>query len=260
MLHSETHGSAAKPTLCFLHGFMGSKTDWTPIVDAMAPSAWCLAVDLPGHGRSTERPRHEYTMEGATQALADVLDDAGVEACTLVGYSMGGRLALYFTKHHGDRVRRLVVESATPGLAVESDRLRRRRIDANRAAAIEEDFDAFLAEWYRQPLFASLAQHDLVETMVETRRANDPHEVARALRGLSTGRQPSLWPHLPAIEVPMLALTGALDEKYAGITAEMVERNPSIRRVVVPDAGHNVHAERPDAFVQHLQDFLADAA
>jgi 2-succinyl-6-hydroxy-2,4-cyclohexadiene-1-carboxylate synthase len=236
---------------------MGSSGDWNPIMRGLSREAFCLAVDLPGHGASIDAPSWEFSMEGATQALADVLDDAGVERCTLVGYSMGGRVALYFARHHSLRVRRLVLESSTPGLRTEAERAARRAVDARRARSIREDLADFLANWYRMPLFASLAQHDLVDSMVERRRGNDPDALARALDGLGTGAQPSLWTELGAIDVPALLLAGELDEKYVQITAAMKARNPAMRRVVVPDAGHNIHAERPQAFLSHLVDFVS---
>lgn len=252
MLAYTTHGSPSRPAFCLLHGFMGASDDWTTVVDGLTPHAFCITVDLPGHGASTDAPPWAFCMEGVTQALADVLDDAGVRQCTLVGYSMGGRIALYFARYHPNRVRRLVLESASPGLDSAQARAERRAVDADRADAIRDDLTAFLEDWYRMPLFASLERHGLVEDMVARRRQNDPEALARVLDGLGTGAQPSLWPELSEIEAPTLLLTGALDPKYVDRTAEMTFRNPSMRRVVVPEAGHNVHAERPQAFVSHL--------
>ncbi len=257
MLHYQTSGAPHQPPLCFLHGFMGSSEDWQPIVDGMNRDAYCLTVDLPGHGQSLDRPDHLYTMEGATQALADVLDDAGIARCSLVGYSMGGRVALYFSLFHPHRVQRVVLESTSPGLPSEEKRVERLRVDDKRAARIQDDLKAFLQEWYRMPLFASLARHGLVEEMVRTRQENDPDELARALRGLSPGEQPSLWDRLSDLTVPALVLTGDLDKKYRCITERTAQRIETARRVVVPDAGHNVHAERPQAFVAQLVQFLS---
>lgn len=256
MLHYCTHGAPHQPPLCFLHGFMGSSADWTPVVEALSPDAYCVTVDLPGHGQSLDGPEYLYTMEGATQALADVLDDVGIHRCSLVGYSMGGRVALYFSLFHPGRVRRLGLESASPGLPTGEERVQRRFLDDERADRIQEDLDSFLESWYRQPLFASLDRHGLVDEMVATRRANDPDELARALRGLSPGEQPSLWDRLPDLSVPTLVLTGELDEKYEAITQRTGERIEVARRVLVPGAGHNVHAERPQAFLAHLVQFL----
>jgi len=256
VLHYQTDGAPHQPPLCFVHGFMGSSADWRPIIGGMDEQAFCLSVDLPGHGNSLDCPSYVYSMEGATQALADVLDAAGIHRCTLVGYSMGGRVALYFALFHPERVRRLVLESASPGLPTEAERAERRVLDDQRAQRIEEDLGAFLDDWYRQPLFASLARHDLVEEMVRTRRANDPSGLAQALRGLSPGAQPSLWNRLPDLTVPTLVLTGAHDDKYRAITERTAESIPEARRAVVPGAGHNVHAERPQAFLAHLGRFL----
>ena len=258
MLHYQTYGSPEKRALCFLHGFMGSTAEWTPIVEALKTEAFCLMVDLPGHGRSVDRPAYEYTMEGTTQALADVLDEVGVERGSMIGYSMGGRVALYFSVYHPSRIQRLVLESASPGLKTEEARAERRALDAERAERIRNDLPCFLHDWYRKPLFASLARHGLVDTMVERRQDNDPEELARALEGLGPGRQPSLWGELETVRASALVMTGALDEKYEAITCETAQELPEVRRVVVPEAGHNVHAERPQAYLAELCRFLDD--
>ncbi len=257
MLHYETSGSPDGSPVCFLHGFMGAIRDWTSITDALHDDAYCIRVDLPGHGRSLHRPSYEYTIEGATQALADVLDDAGVRECNLVGYSMGGRIALYFAVHHSSRVRTLTLESSSPGLTSSADRNDRRMVDAERADSIRTDLLGFLAKWYRMPLFASLERHGLVESMIDMRSTNDPEEIARALEGLSVGAQPSLWERLQDLHIPALACTGELDTKYANIVGHMAMGSQQMDTVIVPDAGHCVHAERPQAFLVHLVHFLS---
>lgn len=256
MLNYQICGSPNETPLCFLHGFMGSSVDWKPVAEALREQAFCLTVDLPGHGDSTDRSPPVYTMEGVSQALADVFEDAGVDRCSIVGYSMGGRVALYFSVHHPDRVRQLVLESVSPGLRSEEERAQRRAVDDRRATRIEDDLPSFLEEWYRQPLFSSLVQHDLVDGMVARRRQNDPDELARALRGLGPGNQPSLWERLADLHMPTLVLTGALDKKYLRVTKETASRLRDSHRVVVPNAGHNVHAERPQAYLAHLVQFL----
>ena len=94
--------------------------------------------------------------------------------------------------------------------------------------------------------------------MVKTRSRNDADELARALEGLSPGRQPSLWEDLSSLSIPTLLLTGELDEKYVEITKQAAARIDGARRVAVPQAGHNVHAERPQAFLAHLAQFLRE--
>ena len=113
--------------LLFLHGFMGSGQDWAETVEAF-PDYRCILVDLPGHGLSAGCPPGLYPMPQAALALLAVLDGLGVEACVPVGYSMGGRLALYLALTHPDRCRAVVLESGSPGLASEREREGRREV------------------------------------------------------------------------------------------------------------------------------------
>ncbi|HWS79889.1 MAG TPA: hypothetical protein VN178_02605, partial [Rubrobacter sp.] len=111
------------------------------------------------------------------------------------------------------------------------------------------DFEAFLRDWYAQPLFAPLARdEDLLRRTIDARRRNDAGELARSLRGMGTGSQPSLWGELTGLGVPALAIAGELDGKYAGISSRMAGINPRIESAVVPGAGHTVHAETPAAY------------
>lgn len=258
MLSYSVDGDDGHPAVLFLHGFMGSQANWTCVTKELQRSYRCVRVDLPGHGGSIGLPPDAYTMAGTAKALRAVLDALGADRCALVGYSMGGRIALYFALHHSDRCRRLVLESASPGLRTEAERETRRDIDEARALRLEAgDLEAFLDAWYRQPLFESLAARaDLLEQTMQERRRNDPRELARALRGLGTGRQPSLWEHLETLAVPTLAVAGALDGTYAELVERMGILNPKIRTAIIPNAGHNVHVEYPDVFRDLLKDFL----
>lgn len=197
-------------------------------------------------------------MEGAVRGVIDVLDDAGIAQAVLVGYSMGGRIALRTALRRPERVRRLVLESTSPGLRDAADRRERRRRDAERAGQITEDLRGFLERWYRMSLFASLQQHNLVEEMVDRRATNDPAEIARMIQALSPGRVRPVWDELASLPVRTCLLTGDLDVKYAHVTARAANRIPDAERVLVPGAGHNVHAERPAAYLQVLTRFLDD--
>lgn len=253
-----TTGPEQAPVVLLLHGFMGSAADWDEVVVGLSAGYRCVAVDLPGQGASVGLPDMCYTMAGAARGLLGVLDAVGAEQADVVGYSMGGRLALFFALHHAARCRRLVLESASPGLRQEAGRAARRKVDEARAVRLEtEDFEAFLADWYRMPLFATLHRHPgLVERLTRARRRNVPAELARVLRGMGTGRQPSLWERLAVLQVSTLAVAGALDVKYAEIAERMAVQNPLLHAAVVPNVGHTVHAEHPGAFIDILKDFL----
>jgi 2-succinyl-6-hydroxy-2,4-cyclohexadiene-1-carboxylate synthase len=237
---------------------MGSRADWSDTIPALDERFYCVAPDLPGHGASVGLPPEDYTIEGTTRALLSLLDELDIERPAVVGYSMGGRLALYLALRHPERCSGLFLESASPGIDDAAEREARRYADEELAKRLESGaFKEFLEEWYRQPLFASLARHEgLLEKTIETRRWNGPDELARSLRGMGTGNQPSLWEDLVGLRVPTLAVAGELDEKYVGIAHRMAACNRRLRSAVVPGAGHNIRLEAPEAYLALLQDFL----
>lgn len=238
---------------------MGSAEDWVPIIQRLKDRYRCVAIDLPGHGDSIGFEDSVYTMDGACAAICETLDALDVDQCVPVGYSMGGRTALYFGLHYPERCRRLILESASPGLATPQEQADRRGVDEARALRLEtEGIPAFLDSWYRQPLFASLHRDAAyVERMLQRRKRNAADELARSLRGMGTGQQPSLWERLSALRVSTLAIAGALDGKYVALARRMAARSPRIRTNIVGDAGHVVHAERPSPFIDAVTSFVS---
>jgi 2-succinyl-6-hydroxy-2,4-cyclohexadiene-1-carboxylate synthase len=186
------------------------------------------------------------------------LDELGIERPVIAGYSMGGRLALYLALRYPDRCAGLFLESASPGVESEEERTVRRKADEEKAKRLESrDLEAFLGDWYRQPLFESLARNeDLLQRTIEARRHNDPVELARSLRGMGTGSQPSLWGELEGLTVPALAVAGGLDGKYVRVSSLMAGISPGVEPVVIPGVGHDVHDEAPAEYVALLGSFL----
>jgi 2-succinyl-6-hydroxy-2,4-cyclohexadiene-1-carboxylate synthase len=216
-----------------------------------------VTVDLPGHGGdagSTDPER--FTLAAALERIGA----AGVWPEDLVGYSMGGRLALHFAVAFPGRVRRLVLESASPGLATEEERVARCAADDALADRIvSEGIEWFVEHWESQPLFESRASLDPGEVVRqrELRRRNHPRSLAAALRGLGTGRLPSLWDRLHEVETPTLLVVGALDRKFVEVAERMRRMMPNARVIVVPAAGHTVHLEAPGAWLDAVIGFLA---
>ncbi len=239
---------------------MGSSADWLDVMSALKDRYFCIAPDLPGHGASLGLSSGPYSFEGAARATVRTLDELGVQQATIIGYSMGGRLALYLALRYPERCAALFIESASPGIEDAAEREARRRSDGEKATRLESgDFETFLLDWYSQPLFASLARRNgLTEEMIEARRGNDPAELARALRGMGTGTQPSLWGELPGLVAPALAVAGELDEKFVALSRRMARASPNVRAAVVPGAGHNVRAEAPKAYLDSLKGFLSN--
>ena len=263
MLNYTASGDARRPTVLFLHGFMGSSADWNETVAVLKDRFYCIAPDLPGHGDSTGLPYPDsYTIEGAAKELVDLLDGVKISKATVAGYSMGGRLALYFALRHPERCASLFLESASPGLETEEGRKARRETDERRAVCLEtESFEQFLEDWYRQPLFESLARDEaLLRRTIESRRSNDPMDLARSLRAMGTGSQPSLWGKFAGLRMPALAVSGDLDGKYVKITHRMAAESPMLGCATIPGAGHNVHAEASGRYLEILWRFLERTA
>lgn len=255
-----TWGQADAPPLLLLHGFTGSGQSWA---DVAAPLAGLghrvIAPDLPGHGGNLPQDPAAYDMDRIAEALADLIDREVGGPVHLLGYSMGGRLALYFAQACPEKVRSLVLESASPGLATEAERSARRAADDALADRIEaEGIPAFVTFWESLTLWQSQERlaEDVRQGLREKRLQNNASGLAHSLRGMGTGVQPSLWARLPDVTLPTLLIAGAEDAKFAAINRQMAAAMPNARLVVVPEAGHTVHLEQPERFAAELLTFL----
>jgi 2-succinyl-6-hydroxy-2,4-cyclohexadiene-1-carboxylate synthase len=229
------------PPVVLLHGFTNTGRSWDRVIAALPDGGDTIAPDLRGHGDAADaRP---VTLE----AVIDDIDGTAPDPFTLVGYSMGGRIALHAAFGLSDRVRRLVLIGASPGLKTAAARAERRAVDEKLAEHAEhETIEQFAVRWARTPLLAD--QPDAIRAAVQADRLrNRPAGLAAALRGLGTGTLPSLWPRLRSLELPVELIVGDRDVKFREIAQRMAEELPDARVVVVPDAGHAVHAEAPGA-------------
>lgn len=257
--------------LVLLHGFTGSSPSWqaqtatSTLLSASVLSRHfsTITIDLLGHGR-TASPTHpdRYRMEQAAADIIAVLERQKAEGrrqkVHLVGYSMGGRLALYLAVTYPDWFASLVLESASPGLATEIARAERQKSDEALADWIETNgIEAFVDRWEQLPLWANQAQMPPAERqkLRHQRLQNNPVGLANSLRGMGTGVQPSLWPHLADLTLPVLLLAGELDHKFVSINQQMAAQIPHCQLEIIPQAGHTVHWERPYQFNTNLLNF-----
>jgi 2-succinyl-6-hydroxy-2,4-cyclohexadiene-1-carboxylate synthase len=242
------------PTVVFLHGFTHTGRSWQRVIAALGERYTSVADDIRGHGDASERV--PVTLE----AVIDDVLAAGEEAFTLVGYSMGGRIALHVALAARDRVQRLVLIGASPGIADDAERSERRRADDELADQIERSsIDEFARRWAQTPVLAGLPAAAL-EAAHADRLRSTPSGLARALRGLGTGALPSLWGRLGSLSMPVTLVVGERDSKFRAIAAEMSRGTPGARMpaaqvVIVPGAGHAVHLETPEAIARQLADF-----
>ncbi len=257
-LHVETAGTGTP--LVLLHGFTGSATTWIPAMDRLSPGYRTVAIDLLGHGRS-DAPvdAHRYGFEQSARDLLAVFDALGIARAGIMGYSMGGRLALFLAAVAPERVSALILESSSPGLREDAARRARAAQDAGLAAMLERDgVAAFVDHWEELPLFRSQSRlPDTVRAALRAQRLqHTPVGLANSLRGIGQGVQPPMHDRLPLLRFPTLFIAGALDPDYCALGREMHRVIPASRLVIVPDAGHAVHLEQPEAFTRIVLEFL----
>lgn len=234
------------PTVVFLHGFTHTGRSWQPVIAALAERYTSVADDIRGHGDASER---------LPVSLGTVVDDvlaAAPERFTLAGYSMGGRIALHVALRRPDRVQRLVLIGASPGIADEQQREARRLADERLAAEVgRSTIGEFAQRWAQTPVLAGLPPEALEAAQADRLRST-PAGLARALRGLGTGALPPLWDRLGELAMPVTLAVGERDGKFRGIAAEMSRGLPGSQVVVVPGAGHAAHLEAPEAIAALL--------
>lgn len=256
--HYLDQGEGAALLLC--HGFTGSSQNWLPLLPALASNRRILALDLPGHGATHLPPGKFHTMVDAVQALERLLDHLVLPQIDLLGYSMGGRFALSFACAHPGRIRRLILESASPGLQSAQERTTRKAADDALAERIEANGIAwFVDTWEQLSLWQSQQQlaDSVRDALRQARLGNDPAGLANSLRHMGTGVMPPLWDCLPQLTLPTLLLVGELDAKFRDINTRMQASLPHSDLRIIPGAGHTIHLEQPNAYLDAVSNFLS---
>ncbi|GLC88131.1 putative 2-succinyl-6-hydroxy-2,4-cyclohexadiene-1-carboxylate synthase [Lysinibacillus piscis] len=247
----EVWNAEASQTIVALHGFTGSTTTWQTLAKAM-PNVRVIAIDLIGHGQTAiPEQSNRFSMEEQIQDLEAIFQQLSLEHFTLLGYSMGGRIALSYTLAYPTRVVQLLLESASPGLKTAEERLQRRQQDARLADMIlQYGVEVFVEEWENIALFASQKRLSAQKQQIirAERLAQRKEGLAGSLRGIGTGNQPSNWETLGQLVCPVLLITGSLDRKFCSIATEMCRALPNGKHVIINDVGHAIHVENPDNF------------
>ena len=253
------------PPLLFVHGFLGAAGDWERMRALLEPALAASCFELPGHGAA---PPIAAAAGGGPARWFAAAGERLRDACTglatppvLVGYSMGGRLALYTALRFPRAARDLIVIAADPGIedaAARAERLSRDEALARQlaAAADRAAFTSWLQRWYAAPLFGSLRHHPRFDDLLRRRLRGRPAALAAALTGLSVGVQPVLWEALPRLPIPALFIAGAADAKYRAVADRIATLGAPWESAVCPGAAHAVHLEQPDAVAGLIRTFV----
>ena len=198
-------------------------------------------------------------MAHAVEDLLALLHHLSVEHYALIGYSLGGRVALHLASAAPDRLWALVIESASPGIEDPAQRATRVESDEKLAQSLLADgIEAFADRWQAQPLFASQATLP-GEVLAEQRRQrieNSPVGLANSLRGMGAGAQDYILDRLEVIEAPALFLAGALDTRYAALAPMLASKVRGAEHCIIENAGHTTHLEQSATWSRFVRDFL----
>lgn len=257
-MHSHWTKGGHETLLVMLHGFMSDSRTYTEAVRRLQGQTDILRMDLPGHGADRSDRAETWSFDWIADQLHEVISHAGYQRVMLYGYSMGGRIALYYALKYP--VQGLILESASPGLQNAADRAERRRLDQTRGERLTEDYEQFVQYWERLPLFKTAAplNEDSRRKLSAIRRSQTPAALQKALTDYGTGSQPDLWPALARLNGPVLLLTGTLDDKFRTINREMTQRIKDSRHIEVT-AGHSIHVEHPEIFDTIVLEFMKEA-
>jgi 2-succinyl-6-hydroxy-2,4-cyclohexadiene-1-carboxylate synthase len=230
-----------------LHGFTQTGRSWDGVIGALGESYCALAPDIRGHGDATDRT--PVTLE----AVIGDIEQLAPGAFTLAGYSMGGRIALHAALTLGDRVQRLVLIGASPGIEDPTERRARDTADERLAVEIENTtIEGFARHWASTPVLADQPA-EIREAVHADRLRSTPAGLAAALRGLGTGVLPPLWDRLGELRMPVTLVVGERDAKFVAVANEMALAIAQAEIVVVPGTGHAVHLEQPEQIAELLR-------
>lgn len=245
------------PPVLLLHGFTGKGSTWKQLVNVLKSNWKVIVLDLPGHGETlVEKPR---SMTQFCSDLSQFLSFLQVEKIHLVGYSLGGRTALSFAMLYPNRILSLILESASPGLEKEEERIDRKKYDYQLAKTIEQNgISYFVHFWESIPLFKSQRKlpKSIRDSIRKERLSHTEEGLAQSLRYMGTGSQPSWWDQLEKLDVPVQLITGDQDKKFVHINHEMKKLLPNVTMQEVKNTGHCVHVEQPNTFNTIVIDFL----
>ena len=232
-----------------VHGFTQTGSSMAPLADRLAVRRRIVCVDLPGHGGSAA------ISCDLDEAASLVVDAAGGEPFDLVGYSLGGRVALHAACQSPDNLRATVVVSASTG--IQDSVARARRLERDVAMADEllasGDVAAFLGRWLANPMFATLP-HPMAD--LKGRRSNTAPGLADSLRRCSLGAQRWLLDELATLHRPVLMLAGARDDPFVAVATATAAACRGVTCAVVTGSGHVCHLEQPELTARLIDRFL----
>lgn len=242
------------PPVLLIHGWTCNRTFWERQVQALRDRFTLITPDLRGHGESSH-PRTGYTVNGLTADLEQLVRALGVPRIALVGWSMGGLVAMKLAQRLGERASALGLVCTTPGALTEG---KSPTVPAERAAeirkAVNDDFRAYTRAFTAQ-FFKDGTNHPLYAWALSQTQKTPPHVAAACLELILSA---DAREDLKTLKVPTAVLHGRHDALLPLSGGEHLAKHiKGAKLVVFENSGHAPFLEEPDAFNEALGTFLA---
>jgi 2-succinyl-6-hydroxy-2,4-cyclohexadiene-1-carboxylate synthase len=242
-----------------LHGFLGLPDDWSLLGKKawQTPDLWEASRRL--QTRGPDKAFTAWTDDFIADFTADLNKSAkrNAEPSVLLGYSLGGRLAMHVAIARPDLFCGLVLVSANPGLARREERDARLIHDQVWAQRFrQEPWAEVIGNWNGQAVLAP--PPDQAKDFIALKRAEsafDREILAQSLTAWSLGAQADLRERLRNLPIPVLLLSGEHDVKFTSLQRELAFGSP-LQHQIIPQAGHRVPWDHPKAFLQAVHKFV----
>jgi esterase len=246
----------------FLHGLMGYGLNWRTIAQSLSSTERVLIFDQRGHGRSW-KPETGYAPEDFADDLFLILQELAWEKIILVGHSMGGRNALIFCKKFSDKLEKLVIEDIGPDSNPDAPDFYKKLFTLiptpfpSKLAAKEffmNEFPKLIRGWDQPETLGAYLYSSIIE--IDGGAADFRFSKQAMIEVLQLGRAQDHWSELRQIPVPTLVIRGQNSKELTRANFDkMLQANPRIHGLEIPNAGHWVHSDQPEAFTKALKDF-----
>ncbi len=257
---------SGKP-MVILHGLYGSSDNWISIAKLFSEHFEVYLVDLRNHGKSPHDDKHNYEL--MRDDLIEFLDERGLGKVVLVGHSMGGKVAMCFAQHNPGRVEHLIVVDIAPKSYKElyrreslnhSDILTAMKSIDLKEAASRRDIDRMLSEKVKPIRVRRFLMKNLERNDDGVYRWTLNLDVLiRELDNIMDGVNRNCFdPAFPVTGIPVLFVRGGNSPYIQDEDMDFIDKIfPSAGLITIPDTGHWLHAEQPEALAKAVKEFVS---
>lgn len=261
--HYNILGTNASERVVFIHGLMAFAANWRKIATSLESDYQCLIYDQRGHGRSF-KPENGYKQEDFAEDLNRITDELGWDRFHLVGHSMGGKNAMVFSYRYPKKVRTLTIEDVGPDITPKVLGYYQRMLESVPTPfSSREEVKSFFQDEFSK-VFSAKEPLNILGTFLQANIEGKPNGTydwrfskQAIYETVISAHQKDRWFELSQLKLPVLLIRGEKSHVFSHEEyAKMLAVNSNIEGVEVPEAGHWLHYEKSDEFVQILRDFI----